>query len=171
MLEARQTPEVEIKNKFDITENLIDGIMNRSPVVGGPLHDTVEFTVESGWRINESVNMSRFITRTCVNEEVQGAVVVRLKCVEEMISTAEVAKPAFVAPKQLGNTIPSSKVQFRRRDVGSQQPHPTPAIGNREFPPIVLACEYGCAGRQRRFARTRIGKKDDQLSFKIMWNP
>ena len=48
----------EIENKFAITKHLIEGIVNCSSVISRPLHDTVEFTVESSRRVNESVNMS-----------------------------------------------------------------------------------------------------------------
>ena len=42
-----------------------------------------------------------------MNKEMQGTVVVGLERVEEMVSTAEVAEPTFVASKQVGHTIPS----------------------------------------------------------------
>jgi hypothetical protein len=105
----------KIKDKFDITKHLIQGILDRGSVVSRPLDDTVKFRVESSGRVNEGVNMSRFIAGSGVNQEMQGTVVIRLERVEEMVSATEVAQPTFVAPKQLSNTIPTGWGQFTRR--------------------------------------------------------
>lgn len=116
------------------------------------------------WRVvDERVDMTGLAAGAGIDEKMRGAVVVGNQGIEKMIPAAEIPRTSFVGPQSVGELVPTSEIEVGRWHGGAQQPPATTTIGNRETPPVRLACQNRGASGEGGLAGACNRQEDDVL--------
>jgi len=139
----------QVKQEFCFPKNRLNLLMNCSAIVRSPMDNSIELFVKTGGHINQVIDVSRFIAGPGVNEKMKWSVVIRNNGIEKVISTAQVAQPAFVDSQRARYSVPACRIKVVCVDGGPHQTHSASTIGNCKPSPVALM------GQNRRPCRQR----------------